>query len=393
LAQLNSYSDVQALFNDFVRANGIDLSGSPHQDFWNTLTYDQFVNGDVPGVPGVRILVKGSAANSNLVAILKGPISVPSGTIPQMPEDGPYMSDDMIAALSSWIDRNCPRFAATGRLGSRLSREEQLVQDYFGPNPHQSPRLKEHGDWHHSHNPSQADYGESFLSFHQQYIGRFDQFRQQNGFFPLVSWDPSTEIPADVPHDAILEGPRSTNFPFQVDAACKTPTWLTVAGGSDSDPIYGYNSLCQFRSLDELGRAIDSGWHGTVHNTIGGDMADPHVSPIDPIFFRWHKWIDNIRTAWLACQRNAAPALVAALTAALFGSAHARAAGGEPRAVSTGGAVSPTGGLWRELSRPTRDLLVAQLIKQLASLLGDARAREAVNRALQSLESGAARTT
>lgn len=25
-------------------------------------------------------------------------------------------------------------------------------------------------------------------------------------------------------------------------------------------------------------------------------------SPIDPIFWRWHKWIDNIRAAWVACR-------------------------------------------------------------------------------------------
>jgi hypothetical protein len=55
--------------------------------------------------------------------------------------------------------------------------------------------------------------------------------------------------------------------------------------------------LWQFASLDQLGFAIDAGWHGKVHNTIGGDMQQFH-SPIDPIFWPWHKWIEEIRSQW-----------------------------------------------------------------------------------------------
>jgi Common central domain of tyrosinase len=53
----------------------------------------------------------------------------------------------------------------------------------------------------------------------------------------------------------------------------------------------------EFASLDQLGRAIDAGWHARVHNTIGGDMRETH-SPIDPIFWPWHMWIDEIRSRW-----------------------------------------------------------------------------------------------
>jgi hypothetical protein len=47
---LNSFADVQKFFNDFISANGIDIAGSPHGAFWNTLTYDEFDTGNVPGV-------------------------------------------------------------------------------------------------------------------------------------------------------------------------------------------------------------------------------------------------------------------------------------------------------------------------------------------------------
>jgi hypothetical protein len=119
------------------------------------------------------------------------------------------------------------------------------------------------------------------------------------GYLPVVSWDPSTPIPDSFAHEVKLESLRATDYPFSVDVMCKTPTWLTTAGGSDHDPIYGYTALYQFRSINELGLAIDYSWHGRVHNTIGGDMGTFH-SPIDPIFWRWHRWIDEIRAKWWA---------------------------------------------------------------------------------------------
>ena len=113
----------------------------------------------------------------------------------------------------------------------------------------------------------------------------------------MTSWDPSTSIPDSLSHEVKSTALRDTNYPYSVDAKCKTPTWLTMTGGSERDPIYGYSALYQFRSIDELGFAIDTGWHGKVHNTIGGDMKGFH-SPIDPIFWPWHRWIDEIRGTW-----------------------------------------------------------------------------------------------
>jgi hypothetical protein len=107
---LNSYSDVRKLFNDYVAANHVDLTFSPHHDFWNSLTYDQFVAQDVPGVAGVPILKRRDGNGSNLVRVLRGPIAGTGGPIPRMPSDGSaYMSDDQIAALATWIDRDCPQ--------------------------------------------------------------------------------------------------------------------------------------------------------------------------------------------------------------------------------------------------------------------------------------------
>src|ERR1700681_1997566 len=47
---LNSFKDVQDMLTAFVTSQGVPISGAPHVDFWNQLTYAQFTTGDVPGV-------------------------------------------------------------------------------------------------------------------------------------------------------------------------------------------------------------------------------------------------------------------------------------------------------------------------------------------------------
>lgn len=107
--QLNSYQDVQSLFNDFITANSINMDRAPHGAFWNSMSYDEFVNGNVPGLPiAVKNLISGNAADSNLIKILKGSLTVAGRTFRRMPGGGPYFSDDMVAALADWIDRGCP---------------------------------------------------------------------------------------------------------------------------------------------------------------------------------------------------------------------------------------------------------------------------------------------
>jgi hypothetical protein len=132
----------------------------------------------------------------------------------------------------------------------------------------------EHMNWHslQENQDSTGNYGERFL-LHNGYIDKFDAFRFKKGFMRLVSWDPSNPMPLSLPHDVILQSPRSTNNPYSVNPARKTPTWLTPQGSTDADPLYCYTQLGQFQSLDDVGRSIDNGWHGTVHNTIGGYMA------------------------------------------------------------------------------------------------------------------------
>jgi hypothetical protein len=119
MAQLTSFAAVQEFLNDFVRNNNIDLSGSPHGAFWNTMTYDDFIaagennQGYVPGVQDAngnpvpilnKINGKYDGPSSNIVTVLLGT----NGSFPQMPQGGPYMTNDQVNEISDWISAQCP---------------------------------------------------------------------------------------------------------------------------------------------------------------------------------------------------------------------------------------------------------------------------------------------
>jgi hypothetical protein len=254
--------------------------------------------------------------------------------------------------------------------------EDDLGWEYFENDPEHSPRMQEHMDWHMApeNQNRTGNYGERFLTFHRQYIAKFDTFRVSKGLLPVSGWDPATPIPAFLAHPHTLTGARNTDDPNSINPHCATPTWATFAGGTDVDPIYGYTNLSQFQSLDELGRAIDGGWHGTVHNTIGGDMAQFH-SPIDPVFWRWHKWIDDVRATWETIRlRVVIPREIVSIIRILFGVVN-DAPGvvigpdGKPHPVPGGPGDPPI------LSPVVREVLTGQLLQGLSAVahVGEAR--------------------
>lgn len=104
---INSYSDVQKMFNDFVINNSINVNGSPHKSFWDKLTYNKFITENVPHVDNVKICNCGDSTTSNIVNVLKGQISA-GGDISQMPFGGPYFNKAQIAEFAKWIENGCP---------------------------------------------------------------------------------------------------------------------------------------------------------------------------------------------------------------------------------------------------------------------------------------------
>lgn len=118
---LESYSQVQAFITKVLTDNHEQggVAAAPHGGFWSSLSYEQFVNGNVPGVRDpntgqpMPILIKGNSAQSNLILALKGkgPLFDPTnGAFGQMPANGPPMfTADQIAQIADWIDAGCPQ--------------------------------------------------------------------------------------------------------------------------------------------------------------------------------------------------------------------------------------------------------------------------------------------
>jgi hypothetical protein len=119
ITPLNSFPAVQQFIDQILTQNGEDggVAASPHAAFWRTMSYGQFVNGNVPGVTDdagnpMKILVIRDSANSNLIQSLRGMSGIfgPDGSIGQMPANGPpFFTADQIASIAAWIDNGCPQ--------------------------------------------------------------------------------------------------------------------------------------------------------------------------------------------------------------------------------------------------------------------------------------------
>jgi hypothetical protein len=104
-----TFAEVQNALQQFVTANKYPIGQAPHGNMWekggSTLDeqYQYFVTQDA--IPGYKILVKGSGKTSNIILALSGQSPFDGGTFPQMPAGGPpYLSQDIIDAISAWID-------------------------------------------------------------------------------------------------------------------------------------------------------------------------------------------------------------------------------------------------------------------------------------------------
>ncbi len=118
-APLQSYADVQKCLDTFVEENGVPIGFSPHGAFWQTMTYEQFVQDNIPGVsdPGtgmpLKVLIIKDGDHSNLVMALRGTIGTifdpNSGSIGRMPPSGPFMTDNDIQRIVDWINAGAPK--------------------------------------------------------------------------------------------------------------------------------------------------------------------------------------------------------------------------------------------------------------------------------------------
>lgn len=142
-------------------------------------------------------------------------------------------------------------------------------------------------------------YGRHFIEYHADLLRTYVDWRAANGHAPLAPWDPMTPIPDSLAYP--VEPPcraRESN-----DPRIPLPTFLTVEGGTDGSPFWGYTALCDIPDLNRLGKTIEGSWyHADVHLTIGGDMAEAALTLRDPVFWPWHAHVQGIVETWQACQ-------------------------------------------------------------------------------------------
>lgn len=192
---------------------------------------------------------------------------------------------------------------ACGSDDGTMPEEVRLLKDYLAERP-ELP--KEHGTWHGEHLPGLQNYGELFLAMHGHMAMAYDDWRVARGAEVVPAWDPALPIPPSAPHPG-----RTTDNPAATCPSCPMASWFTAEGGDRVDPHSGARRLADFKSADQLGRSIDGpgtpAWHSSVHGAIGGDMSDYSTAPRDPVFWQFHRTIDNIFRNWLQIQGKPYP--------------------------------------------------------------------------------------
>jgi hypothetical protein len=182
------------------------------------------------------------------------------------------------------------------------------AEDFYIFN-HNATVLNKHFKWHAEEHPifrvcEARPAGESFFVFHKGIISTFDSWRKTFGYENIKAWDPATDLPQGIDGYDVN---RFSLYQHQL-----IPSYLTVQGGNtfslcsaarSSPEGYNYNitKLSDFANASDLANELEASWHGLLHVRIGGrtpdgfpgDMAAFNLAPKDPVFWGWHKYLDE----------------------------------------------------------------------------------------------------
>ncbi len=126
--------------------------------------------------------------------------------------------------------------------------------------------------------------GEHIFTGHRQYIVNLEAFLTAQGagrFVPLPKWNPANPIPAEF------------NVVKPEDNGTARPPLFNLNPNLPMPSQYGLPAVCNFATATVLGDDVN-GWHGSVHITIGGTMAQFAIASAAPIFWCWHGFVDDI---------------------------------------------------------------------------------------------------
>ncbi len=252
----------------------------------------------------------------------------PFALLPMQPSDytAPELTCYFLPAAAQIHPRNGPPVARSVRLrvelpgGVRAARTrtflverndrdpELQAEDFYVETNHPQPSghgmppttiLNEHARWHVEHDwylfppcgPGLPGFRE-FLAFHRRMQQRFAEWRAVFGFAPITPWNPAHPIPRGPEIDHARRENQDPQYPL--------PGYLTLVGGPQGSPCFGRGRLADFRSDVELSAETFEPWHNGVHARVGLDMAHHHTSPKDPVFWRFHEFLDReVYERWL----------------------------------------------------------------------------------------------
>ena len=126
--------------------------------------------------------------------------------------------------------------------------------------------------------------GEHIFTGHRQYIEQLEAFLVAQGggrFVPLPAWSPAKPIPAEF------------NVVKPQDNGSARPPLINLSPNLPMPGAYAPPAVCNFASGTDLGNNVN-GWHGAVHNTVGGTMSQLSIASAAPIFWCWHAFVDEI---------------------------------------------------------------------------------------------------
>ncbi len=140
-----------------------------------------------------------------------------------------------------------------------------------------------------------------FLAWHGYFLRRFDEWRTAFGYATVAPWYPGRPLPTG----PAFNHPASLRLAFNPDVN-RIPTYYTIAGGTVADGG-GQTKLADYTSLASFTSSFEGTYHGQVHCNIGpavggffatsgagfGSMCRAS-SPKDPMFWRWHGFIDTM---------------------------------------------------------------------------------------------------
>ena len=196
----------------------------------------------------------------------------------------------------------------------------------------EDPKANEHHEHWHLVYPSHGiqgltkdRQGELFLYMHEQMIARYDAERLAMGLepvkpFPLndyheqipEGYDPDPHLrDGDIPFSSRPPGERLGDLPGLSVATLKQRGEKLLNAVQDGT-FQDANQLGATveASIDSIGQTTYGSYHNAGHNflaeinapqdpnTVPGVMTDPTTAIRDPIFFRWHKHVDEISFQW-----------------------------------------------------------------------------------------------